>query len=215
MKNRITRTLRMCAALTMALMLASGMVGCGKTDGLSAGNGEIQLDGAEEYDITDLETFKALAQGYGEVLDVTESLGYEAAAVSTDKVNIIYVRPDDVATAKSMATGDKGSDGVELKVLDSGANYEYYEETVTPVSSSDKTDSAASGTEDDSQSDTSQTDPSSEDDSSSHTSDVSLYGIYLRVDNMLILITGDPANKNSIKAQAEEFYTGLGYPSFM
>ena len=43
----------------------------------------------------------------------------------------------------------------------------------------------------------------------------SVYGIYLRVDNMLILITGSVENKNDIKTQAHEFYTGLGYPDFM
>ena len=113
---------------------------------------------------------------------MTEALGYEAAAVSGNELNLIYMKLDDAAAAKSMALGDKGADGVELNVIDSGSNYDYYEEIV------DSNVSSQLG---------------------------SVYGIYLRVDNMLILITGSVENKNDVKTQAHEFYTGLGYPDFM
>lgn len=184
MKNRTSTILKTGIALMMAAVLAAGAAGCGKTDGLSAGNGEPEIQGEAEvtYPVTDVDKFKEAAGKYGEVRDMTEALGYEAAAVSGDKLNLIYMKLDDAAAAKSMALGDKGADGVELNVIDSGSNYDYYEEIV------DSNVSSQLG---------------------------SVYGIYLRVDNMLILITGSVENKNDIKTQAHEFYTGLGYPDFM
>lgn len=186
MKNRTSSILKTGTALVMAAALAVGAAGCGKTDGLSAGNGEPEIQGQTEaektYPVTTVDTFKEAAGKYGDVHDMTEALGYESAAVSGDGLNLIYMKLDDAAAAKSMALGDQGVDGVELKVMDSGANYDYYEEIVDSSVSEDLG---------------------------------SVYGIYLRVDNMLILITGTVENKDDVKAQAHEFYTGLGYPDFM
>ncbi len=184
MKNRTSSIFKTGTALVMAAALAVGAAGCGKTDGLSAGNGEPEIQGQTEisYPVTTVDAFKEAAGKYGEVHDMTEALGYESAAVSGESLNLIYMKLDDAAAAKSMAMGDKGVDGVELKVIDSGANYDYYEEIVDLSVSEDLG---------------------------------SVYGIYLRVDNMLILITGTAENKNDVKTQAHEFYTGLGYPDFM
>lgn len=184
MKNRTSTILKTGIALMMAAVLAAGAAGCGKTDGLSAGNGEPEIQGEAEvtYPVTDIDKFKEAAGKYGEVHDMPEEFGYEAATVSGDKLNLTYIKLDDAAAAKSMALGDKGTDGVELNVIDSGSNYDYYEEIMDPSVSSELG---------------------------------SVYGIYLRVDNMLILITGSVENKNDVKKQAHEFYTGLGYPDFM
>lgn len=184
MKNRTSTILKTGIALMMATVLAAGAAGCGKTDGLSAGNGEPEIQGEAEvtYPVTDIDKFKEAAGKYGEVRDMPEEFGYEAATVSGDELKLTYIKLDDAAAAKSMALGDKGADGVELNVIDSGSNYDYYEEIV------DSSVSSESG---------------------------SLYGIYLRVDNMLIFITGTVENKNDVKTQAHEFYKGLGYPDFM
>ena len=184
MKNRTSTILKTGIALMMAAVLAAGAAGCGKTDGLSAGNGEPEIQGEAEvtYPVTDIDKFKEAAGKYGEVRDMPEEFGYEAATVSGDELNLTYIKLDDAAAAKSMALGDKGADGVELNVIDSGSNYDYYEEIL---------------------------------DSSVSSEPGSLYGIYLRVDNMLILITGSVENKNDVKTQAHEFYTGLDYPDFM
>ena len=183
MKNKTISILKTGTALVMAAALAVGAAGCGKTDGLS-GSGEPDIQGQTEttYPVTTIDAFKEAAGKYGDVHEMTEALGYESAAVSGDDLNLIYMKLDDAAAAKSMALGDQGVDGVELKVIDSGANYDYYEEIV------DTGVSAEPG---------------------------SVYGIYLRVDNMLILITGKVENKDNVKTQAHEFYTGLGYPDFM
>ena len=184
MKNRTSTILKTGIALMTSAALIAGAAGCGKTDGLSAGNGEPEIQGEAEvtYPVTDIDKFKEAAGKYGEVHDMTEALGYEAATVPGDELNLTYIKLDDAAAAKSMALGDKGADGVELKVIDSGSNYDYYEEIV---------------------------------DSSVSSELGSVYGIYLRVDNMLILITGTVENKNDVKTKAHEFYTGLGYPDFM
>ena len=184
MKNRTSTILKTGIALMMAAVLAAGAAGCGKTDGLSAGNGEPEIQGEADvtYPVTDIDKFKEAAGKYGEVRDMPEEFGYEAATVSGDELNLTYIKLDDAAAAKSMALGDKGADGVELNVIDSGSNYDYYEEIL------DSNVSSQLG---------------------------SLYGIYLRVDNMLILITGSVENKNDVKTRAHEFYTGLGYPDFM
>lgn len=187
MNKRVKEILKAGTALAIAAALAAGTAGCGKTDGLSAGNGEPEIQGEAEvtYPVTSVDAFKEAAAKFGEVHDMTEALGYEAAAVSGDNLNLIYMKLDDAAAAKSMALGDKDKDGVELKVINSGANYDYYEEIVD-ADSADTMDGLGS-----------------------------VYGIYLRVDNMLILVTGTVENKNEVKTQAHAFYTGLGYPDFM
>ena len=183
--NKKLSILKAGTALVMAAMLAVGAAGCGKTDGLSAGDGEPEIQGEAEktYPVATIEAFKEAAGKYGDVRDMTDTLGYESAAVSTEDINLIYMKLDDAAAAKSMALGDKGTEGVELKVTYSGANYDYYEETVDPESEVSSEIGA-------------------------------VYGIYLRVDNMLILVTGTADNKDDVKVTAHEFYTGLGYPDF-
>lgn len=170
--------MRICAALMAAVMLTMGAAGCSKTEGLDSSEPEVVNNVSLE--VTSIDKFKEAAESYGEIYDMTEILGFESAAVSSEELNLIYMALDDSAAAKSMALGDLGNEGVEIETIDSGKNYEYYEET---VSSDAETDIS------------------------------SIYGLYLRVDNMLILVTGDLNDKDSVRDKAVAFYEGLGYPA--
>lgn len=39
------------------------------------------------------------------------------------------------------------------------------------------------------------------------------YGYYLRVDGMLLLVTGAPEDRNAVKSTAGKLFEGLGYPA--
>lgn len=169
---------RVCAAVLAAAILIIGASGCSKTKGLDSSEPEIINE--VSLDVTSFDKFREAAGNYGEVYDMTEVLEYQAAAVSSEDINLIYMMLDDAAAAKSMAMGDLGAEGIELKVIDSGENYEYYEETA------DETADTGIG---------------------------SIYGLYLRVDNMLILATGSLDDKGNVRNKAVEFYKSLGYPA--
>ena len=72
--NKKLSILKAGTALVMAAMLAVGAAGCGKTDGLSAGDGEPEIQGEVEktYPVATIEAFKEAAGKYGDVRDMTE-----------------------------------------------------------------------------------------------------------------------------------------------
>lgn len=176
--------IRVFAAKGMAMVMIGIMVlasaSCGTAQELSMYSADPQAVRGESYPPASLDTFKAVASSYGEVYDMSETFGCDAAAVSGESVSLVYLALKDEAEAMSMALGDKDLEGVSLDVVSSGSNYDYYEEI---YQSNEQPDGG------------------------------SFYGLYLRVDNVLILISGPLADQDSVKAEAVDFYSQLGYPS--
>lgn len=73
--------------------------------------------------------FKKAALAYGDLHDMSDSFGYPAAAVTGGNINIIYLTPANEADAKSMILEENGGETQNIKVVSSGGNFEYYEET--------------------------------------------------------------------------------------
>ena len=172
------KTLKSILCVVASFFMLAGLTACGQEKALSMYSVDPESARGTELTPTELEGFKEAVDSYGDVYDMSDTFGYPAAAVSSDDLNIIYLKLESESEARSMVIGDRDSDGIDLDVISSGENYDYYEEV---------SQSTSEGTD-------------------------SLYGLYLRVDSTLILVTGSLENRDRIKAEALDFYSCLGYP---
>ncbi|MCI8283738.1 MAG: hypothetical protein HFE90_00470 [Firmicutes bacterium] len=83
----------------------------------------------DKLTVISFDDFKNAASVYGDLHDMSDSFGYPAAAVTGENINIIYMTPKTEADAKSMILEENSSETQNIKVVSSGSNFEYYEET--------------------------------------------------------------------------------------
>ncbi len=182
--------------------------------GLSACASEIPTNSSSEnrstendtYPSVSLEDFKVAASAYGTVIDMTEQLTYESAAVQgNSQYNIIYMKADTPQQAERILVSEFSSSAdsddsaysdsdnsaypddassysdtekTNIRTLRCGVNYCYYEE--------DAPADPEAGT-------------------------AAFYGRYLRVDNVLLLVTGTAENKAGVKETSAKLFQLLGY----
>ncbi len=133
-----------------------------------------------------LDAFKEAASAYGIVTDTTEQLAFESAAVQNGSFTLIYMRANTPEQAEDFLT-DGGKN--EVTALRSGSNYTYYEE-ISPSGGQSSSDSSHSP-------------------NGSGSSD-GFYGYYLRIENVLLLVTGSPSDEKAVRETAETLFRTLG-----
>ena len=137
------------------------------------------------YKISSLDDFKTAASAYGTVSEMTGQLTYESAVVTdNDKFNIIYMKTPSSDEARRILFEESA------KSPDSSAS-PYITTLRSGVNFDYYEENVPEGASD--------AEP--------------FYGYYLRVDGMLLLVTGAPEDRNAVKSTAGKLFEGLGYPA--
>lgn len=101
----------------------------GSSDAPSAPSESAENTNGDKLTAVSFNDFKKTASEYGDLHDMSDSFGYHAAAVTGENINIIYLTPTNADDAKSMILEENSSEPQNIKVVSSGSNFEYYEET--------------------------------------------------------------------------------------
>lgn len=148
----------------------------------SAENVKSETENTDAYKVSPLTDFKNASSAYGEVTDMTDQLTYESAAVTNNGINIIYMKTPSADEARRLIFEESADPS------DSAAS---------PYITTLRSGSNFDYYEENVPEGTSGTEP--------------FYGYYLRVDGMLILVTGAPENKEIVKNTAGKLFEALGY----
>ena len=137
------------------------------------------------YKVSSLDDFKTAASAYGTVSEMTGQLTYESAVVTdNDKFNIIYMKTPSSDEARRILFEES-----EKSPESSASPY------ITTLRSGVNFDYYEENV------------PEGASDAEP------FYGYYLRIDGMLLLVTGAPEDRNAVKSTAGKLFEGLGYPA--
>ena len=171
--------------LFFSLLLITALFGfsaCGPISPSGSSKDSVSAENeADIYRTASLEDFKTAASVYGTVTDMTEQLTYESAAVRDN---------DQYNMIYIKAVSSKQAERILFSDSDSGADQTDIKKLRSGVNYCYYEEEAPA-------------DPQS--------GTAAFYGRYLRVDNVLILVTGTPDDKDGVQDVSGKLFQSLGY----
>ena len=174
-------------ALTlMMLVLLFSLSACSSQSPSDSSKNSVSAESeSDTYQAPSLDDFKAAASAYGTVTDMTQQLTYESAAVQNNsRYNIIYMKAVTPDQAERILFSESGFDA-------ENASENPNIQTLRSGGNYCYYEEYAS------------TDPQS--------NTAAFYGRYLRIDNVLLIVTGAPEDKAGVQGISEKLFQSLGY----
>ena len=170
----------------MMLALLFSFSACGSQSMPDSSQDSVTAEAEEDtYQAPSLDDFKAVASAYGTVTDMTQQLTYESAAVQNNsRYNIIYMKavtPDQAERILFSESGFDTENGSENPNVQTLRSGGNYCYYEEYASTDPQSDTAA------------------------------FYGRYLRIDNVLLIVTGAPEDKVGVQEISGKLFQSFGY----